>query len=1125
MTGCPSPAVLEALAAGTCADGTARLHIDGCALCRAAVEEARENNSFLAGVRPALAAQAGAGGAPSKRVPSPVEPDLVSGYHIQEEIHRGGQGVVYRAVQTRTHRTVAIKMLLGGRDATERQKERFEREIRIAAGLRHPNIVTVHESGFISDGQYGLVMEYIEGVPLDRWSRSLDGARGHSAQRRDLRERLRVMIKVCDAVLCAHQHSILHRDLKPANILVDASGEPHVLDFGIARDAGPGQPARMTHTGEFAGTLTYASPEQVSGDLSRVDTRTDIYSLGVIMYELVSGKMPYAVDGPISRAIRSIETAEPVPLPQRTRDPDGPWVDGEVSTIILKAMAKDPARRYQTVAGLRNDIARYLAGEAIEARRDSTWYVLRKTAARHRVVVAAAGLIILLLAAFGAVMAWQARRLDVRGRDLASALSASNVERGRALAAAGDIPLAEAALWPELTRAGVTRIDGPEAGFDGSPEALHTYWALWDVFQESRLVATLGSSGGRVENLYFDEGGDRLCALVGNDNLISWSTATWEPVPETGLVAPIDGVRFQYARASSGAIAVLGGGAIRIIDPETGTLVAEADDPDHQAVTGAFNPDGSLLATIGRDNRLCIWDAHSLSSVTTIAESVVCGAGRYSCWPTFSLDGGLVAAHRPDGSLGLWDTAYGILASTLWPPGSLVEKASRNRDLSRSIAFGPDGAIAASLSRHIVVWPADGKTAVVLGPAGGSVETVAFFPGSEGPMLVSSGSGIAGGTGVTIFWNPTTGERGATFRHEFPASACAASPDSRLIAVGDVMGTVQVYDTASQPHVSTLQARCGRIALSPDGRLVAALTFDEKGFDIVLMDLESRTTINRFHRNGPPIRDLEFARDSKFLFVSDATSGRVTQWDVESGTPVREFLVPPADLPGPTERATVEPGLHILAKLTRLSPDGSILARAWENGVIGLWDAPSARWIGWLDGGIADAAVIDFSPDGRTLVAQHSEECVLWDVQTRQLKRVFARQRYYPAVCFSPNGETIAHNVGGGIEFMDPETGRVVGEETVPGSAGVAMVFHPSGSVLVASAKEPTIRLWDTRTGRELLSLQKHTGLIYTLLLTPDGNTLISLDQSGTVLAWDLAYYNGHIRRELEHRMSHSSAP
>jgi serine/threonine protein kinase len=683
MNPCPPTRTLEAFAAGGCADDAVGAHIEGCAGCRAAVEECRENDRFLAGVRTALIAHEAKG---ASEAPESINPDLVLGYQIQEELHRGGQGVVYRAVQTRTRRTVAIKMLLGGHRATGRQRERFEREIRIAAGLRHPNIVTVYESGAISNGRYGLVMEYIEGIPLDRWSRSLDGARGREARRRALRERLGVMVKICDAVLCAHQHAIVHRDLKPANILVDAAGEPHILDFGIARDTGPEQNTRLTHTGEFAGTLAYASPEQVSGDLSRVDSRTDIYSLGVIMYELVSGRMPYAVDGPMSQAVRNIESAEPLPLPRRTRDPDGPWVDGEVSTIILKAMAKDPARRYQTVANLQNDIGRYLAGEAIDARRDSTWYVVRKTAARHRVAVVAAGLIIVLLMAFSAAMAWQAHRLDVRGRELAGALTASNVERGRTLAAAGNIPLAEYTVWPELHRAGVTQI-GPNAGFTGSPAALQAYWALWDIFRKSSRVAALGAYGaGRkpTELLYFDEGGQRLSAFDASGRLVSRSVATWEPMRETQLVAPIDGVQFRAALAPGGSIAVFGGGVLRVIDPRTGAIDRQADDPDGQAETGAFSPDGTLLATIGRDNRLRIRDARSLVTLVTMAEDAVgtFNNGRLYCNPTFSLDGALVAAALPKGALGLWNAASGVLERTLRPPDSWPFMFAARRSVS-----------------------------------------------------------------------------------------------------------------------------------------------------------------------------------------------------------------------------------------------------------------------------------------------------------------------------------------------------------------------------------------------------------------------------------------------------------
>ncbi|MCC6676311.1 MAG: protein kinase [Phycisphaerales bacterium] len=1136
---CPPSAVIEALVAGTCTDQTVISHLEGCPACRAAVDQVRMNQEFMAEVLIALAAP-GASGPPPGGEHAAAGSDLLAGYQLGEELYRGGQGVVYRAVQTRTNRTVAVKILPGGSLAAGRQRERFEREVRMAAGLRHPNIVTVHDSGYTPDGRCALVMEYIEGVHLDRWSRSLDGDRSRNARRRALRARLGVMIKVCDAVLYAHQHSIVHRDLKPGNILVDAAGEPHILDFGIARDLGPEQRTRLTLTGEFAGTLAYASPEQVSGDPSRVDTRTDIYTLGVIMYELVSGRMPYPVDGPMSRTLRSIESAEPAPLPRRMRDPDGPWVDGEVTTIILKAMAKDPARRYQTAAGVRNDLARYLAGEAIAARRDSTWYVLRKTAARHRFAVGAAAMIFILLAAFGAAMAWQARRLQVRGRELAargtelaSALSASNIERGRALAAAGNIPLAEDTVFPKLIRAGVTRIDGPEAGFSGSPEALHAYWALWDVFRCSQRVATLRTgrevsphlpapAEDRVTLLYFDQDGRRINALDGRGQLRSWSTTTWESVRERNLFAPVEGVNFTATVAPSGSIAIFGAKMIRVINPETGDVEAQADDPDDQALGGAFSPDGTLIATTGRGNRLRVRDARSPATVVMTADGPGFDLpGHSGSKPVFSPDGALIVTKLPDGALGLWNARSGALERSLRPPAPLAGKYSQFPAGFGRPAFAPDGTIAVAYGFNLVVWPGDGSAPRDFGAPGGSIEALAFLPGSEGWAVVSCGNDPAGRGGITTIWDLASGNRRATIWHPDDRSALAISPDARLIAVGTIRGTVWVHAAASEPHVTTLQT--GRMwpfptmALSPDGRVLAITTGEglPSEHDVVLIDLKTRATINKIHRTGPEIRGLKFARDGLSLFEIDKT-GRVRQWDLNSESYVREFAFPE---PYAIERDSAGSSTNTL----RLSPDGRILARARFDGLIGLWDVPSGRWIGLLDGASNGSAVIDFSADGRTLAAQHLKTLVLWDVQTRRPKRTIAIDSWsaYSAARFSPDGRLMTRSAAGRLQFCDADTGGIL-SECSPDTAGVGAAFHPGGAVFFTTAyQDSSIRLLDTRTGSELLSLQKHNQYMFDLLLTPDGNTLISSDWVGTVLVWDLTYYNDRIRRELAYRAAH----
>ena len=1100
--GCPAMAVLDAAARAEAVDAGVQEHLDDCAECQAVLANMRSNNDFLAQHRPALAAQA-------------AGPGMIPGCKLLGEIHRGGQGIVYKAIQTATQRTVAIKVLRAGTLAGREEQSRFEREARILGQLQHPNIVTVHDSG-IAGGLHYLVLDHVSGKTLDRYI--ADGLP-------EIRATLALFAKICEAVHAAHLRGIIHRDLKASNVMIDAAGEPHVLDFGLAKaTVDAADMTKMTLTGQFFGTPAWASPEQADGDMTKVDLRTDVYALGVLLYYLLTGAHPYDVSGTLHIVLENVRRAPPA-LPRQRR----PQIDGEVETIVLKSLQKERERRYQTAGELARDIRRYLAGEAIEAKRDSTWYVLRKVLRRNRLRVSVVAMALLVLPIFSiwmTVLYGRARAAEqvsaAKSTELAEALSFSNVERGRSLAAAGNTPTAEDVIFPELIRAGVTRIDGPEVGFTGSPEGLHAYWALWDVFRCSRCVATLRARDEvnvewpTVKLLYFDQGGQRLNALDGRGRLTSWSVATWESVRDMNLFAPVEGVNFRVALAPGGSIAVFGASMIRVIDPETGHVEAQADDPDDQAVTGAFSPDGTLIATIGRGNRLRVRDARSLATVVMTAD----GPGGDPdapplSKPTFSVDGGLIAAARPD-SLGLWNTTSGVLERSLRPPASLADKYGTRVPFGR-FAFAPDGTIASSFGVNLVVWPRDGGAPLDLGEPGGTFQTVAFLPGSEGWMLVSTGSTPGGGGGLTIIWNVASGARVATFKHPDDSTALTTSPDGHLLVAGMSNGMVQVYETALEPHVTALQS--GRVwlfpklALSPDGRHLALTTEEPPAGeqDVVLVDIKTRATISRFRRTGPEIMALEFARDALSLFEYDR-SGRVRQWDLRSESCVREFVFP--------EPHTAEPASATGTNQLRLSPDGRILARARDDGLIGLWDVPSGRWIGLLDSGTSGFAVIDFSPDGSTLAAQHGEALVLWDVPTRRPKRTIAIRSFPAAVRFSSAGPIIATSASGLLQFFNADTGRVL-SECSPGTAGMGMAFHPEGTVFFASAFDTSIRLWDTRTGRELLSLQKHTQFIRSFVLTPDGNTLISSDWAGTVLVWDLTYYNGHIRRELVYRAAH----
>lgn len=330
-------------------------------------------------------------GARVERLPLP---DSFHGYTLIREIHRGAQGVVYQAIQKGTKRRVAMKVMHDDPFSGPKSRVRFDREVQILAQLNHPNVVAIHDSGEVG-GNYFYVMDYISGQPLDAY---LDQAQ------LSVREVLLLFITICDAVNAAHLRGVIHRDLKPSNIRVDAGGQPYILDFGLAKIAigevtGGSTPMAMTLTGQFVGSMPWASPEQAAGSPDRIDVRTDVYSLGVILYQMLTRRFPYPVVGNIREVIDHIVRTEPT-RPSLLAD----GIDDEIETIVLKCLDKEPVRRYQSAGELERDLKHYLAGEPIEAKRASTWYVLRKTLRPYRAAVAVGTLFVVMLVGFGGAM-------------------------------------------------------------------------------------------------------------------------------------------------------------------------------------------------------------------------------------------------------------------------------------------------------------------------------------------------------------------------------------------------------------------------------------------------------------------------------------------------------------------------------------------------------------------------------------------------------------------------------------------------------------------------------------------------------------------------------------------------
>lgn len=365
----------------------------------------------------------------------------LDGYSILRTIDRGGQGAIYEAIQKSTGSKVAIKVLKEGIHATQSARRRFEREIEIIAQVRHPNIAAIHDSGATDDGRQYFVMDYIQGVSIRDFVRR---------KKLNSVDTLRLFLQVCVAMKFVHEKGVVHRDLKPSNILVDATGRPQIIDFGLAKSLAARHGTVTTLSNDILGTLPYMAPEQTSQQKpDPVDTRTDIYALGVILYELLTGTYPYPRGSNLHEAVRHILDTPPSPPTRVWNEESGVHrasrgrfsrkrcpIDDDMETIVLKTLAKEPSRRYQSASELHADIVHYLAGEPIEAKRDSSWYVLRKWAARNRVTAAAAASILIALAS-NTWISWQfygEARSALADKDAAIRMASAKADELRELA-------------------------------------------------------------------------------------------------------------------------------------------------------------------------------------------------------------------------------------------------------------------------------------------------------------------------------------------------------------------------------------------------------------------------------------------------------------------------------------------------------------------------------------------------------------------------------------------------------------------------------------------------------------------------------------------------------------------
>jgi WD40 repeat protein/tRNA A-37 threonylcarbamoyl transferase component Bud32 len=1007
--------------------------------------------------------------------PASPPPPLVAGYQILGELGRGGMGIVYKAFDPRLRRLVALKRI-----HSDKALPRFHTEAEAIARLQHPNIVQIYEIGEADGGPY-LVLEYLAGGSL---AQQLDG------KPQPGRESAALIETLARAVHYAHTQGVVHRDLKPANILLSFSREPpasapaalaggsrldevvpKVADFGLAKrlNEGPGP----TQHGDILGTPSYMAPEQASGCVQQIGPATDVYCLGVILYELLTGRTPFIGSGPLE-TLMLIRTVEPVP-PRRLQ----PSLPRDLETICLKCLEKEPTKRYTSAWELAEDLRRFQVGESIRARpvglgeRSLKW-VRRHPAAAALIAVTAVSVFLLLVSA----VAWSYnQRLEGAYRE---------ADRQRALAE--DLRLRVQYLhdmqrmqqsWDST--ADIETIQNLCERWGTIPPGLSDPRG-WELsFVRGLLnsgLQTIRSDQGRLQCLAYSPDG-RWLASGGSGKTVDVREAATGHRAHClrGHTYFVAGVAFRPDSKQLASIDLAG--AVWLWDLERGGAGELLCPPEQGKVEWAWTrglvwcPDGRHVLVDGRD-KIQLWDLVGRRVVRTFS-----GPG-YDCTSlAVSRDGRQMAAAGYDKPIHLWDLAGGRLLHTL----------AGHASGGGAVAFGPDGRVLATGTYRgdtVRLW--DTATGKVLHEQhSGGAHVLAFSP--DGRRLA-----IAYNNRLVCLQDLGGGpEKAWTFKgHTEPVWGVAFRPDGKVLVSAGEDGTLRLWDTVEgHPEWRRLTGHKGSVpwlAFSPRGGLLVSAGKDGT---VRLWDPRGRRQLHALTGHATEHPTLAIHPDGQRL-AAVSPDGSIKFWDLTDGKELGCLRGSPAI---PTALA--------------FSADGAQLVSGHDNGLLRFWDVrtgqPVREWKGhWEDTWVSRVAL---RRDGRQLASAANGDAIkLWDVASGRevLAHTLKMSRLDgpTGIAFSPDGERFAAGVSwrGVIKIWNTATGKASHELHGHVSAVNALVFiGPGGNRLASAGLDKMVKLWDWQLGMETLTRRGTETPVASVAFSPDGRQIAIGDLDGTI--------------------------